>query len=112
MTGLQNGRNPRLADYDWRRFGHELAMKHRSDGRGLRAIGDEIGVTASDLSRAMGGQMVAVNKVIAICEWLGFGVRDFYLPPLTVPMKTDCCSGPNVKHRPHGNLHEAARAGR
>ncbi|MDF1606970.1 hypothetical protein PZ897_02135 [Hoeflea sp. YIM 152468] len=99
MTGLQNGRNPKMADYDWRRFAHELSMKHRSDGRGLRAIATEMGVTASDLSRAMGGQIVSVQKVIAICKWIGFGVMDFYLPPLIKTTKSTCCSGSNVKHR-------------
>jgi hypothetical protein len=91
--------NPKLAGFDWRRFGHELSLKHRSDGRGLRAIGAETGVTASDLSRAMGGQPVAVNKVIAMSRWLGLDIMDFYLQPLLEPMKTGCCSGPNVKHR-------------
>lgn len=113
MTGLQNGRNPALADYNWRGFAFCLRARHQEDGRGLRAIADEIGVTASDLSRAMGGQMVSIAKVIPIADWAGVEVMDFYLPPLVTPMKTDCCSGSNVKHEERfWSLYDAARAGR
>lgn len=112
MTGLQNSRNPARADFDWRNFAYAVVLKCRADGRGLRAIADEIGVTASDLSRATGGQPVSVGKVIAMAEWADCDVMDFYQPPITKPMKTDCCSGPNVKHRAYANLHEAARDGR
>jgi hypothetical protein len=112
MTGLQNSRNPARADFDWRRFAYAVVLKCRAEGRGLRTLAEEIGVTASDLSRAMGGQAVSVGKVIAMAQWADCDVMDFYQPPITKPMKTDCCSGPNVEHRAYVNLHEAARDGR
>lgn len=99
MSGLQNSQNPALADYNWRAFAFCLRARHGQDGRGLRAIADEIGVTATDLSRAMGGQIVSVAKVISLAEWAGVEVKDFYLPPLLYPMKSDRCTGSNVKHR-------------
>src|SRR5690606_13061651 len=81
MSGLQNGSNPSYADYDLRGFARALRERRAPDHRGLRAIAGEIGVTVSDLSRAMGGQMVSVGKVIALCRWLGVPVERFYLPP-------------------------------
>ncbi|MDI6838077.1 MAG: hypothetical protein QMD99_20505 [Rhizobiaceae bacterium] len=81
MSGLPNGRDPARADYDWRAFARALKARHRGETRGIRAIGAEIGVTASDLSRAMGGQMVSAGKVIALCRWIGVPVERFYLPP-------------------------------
>lgn len=90
------GQSPGRADYDWREFARALMARHRGEMRGLRAIGDEIGVTASDLSRAMGGQMVSAGKVIAMCRWIGVPVERFYIEP-EISGKTDCCSGPNVK---------------
>ncbi|MFC3163079.1 hypothetical protein [Ciceribacter thiooxidans] len=81
MSGLPNGRDPARADYDWRAFARALRARRGPDTRGIRAIGAEIGVTASDLSRAMGGQMVSAGKVIALCRWLGVPVERFYLPP-------------------------------
>lgn len=98
MTGLQNGRDPRRADFDWREFAAALTLASRDDGRGLRAIADVAGVTASDLSRAMGGQMVSFPKVVALARWMGRDPLDWYLPPKIAPMKTTCCTGPNVKH--------------
>ena len=97
MTGLQNGSNPSYADYDLRAFARALREKRAFDHRGLRALADEIGVTVSDMSRAMGGQMVSVGKVIALCQWLGVPVIRFYLPP-EKPAETDCFTRSNVKH--------------
>lgn len=91
---LQNGRHPCRADYDWRAFATLVRQRLANDGRGYRALSDEIGVTFTDLSRAAAGQMIAVHKVIAICDWMSVAVRSFYLKP----MKSDCCSGSNVKH--------------
>lgn len=94
MTGLQNGRDPARADYDWREFAILVRRRLAEDGRGYRALADEIGVTFTDLSRAASGQMIAVHKVIAICDWMQIAVRAFYLKP----MISNCCSGSNVKH--------------
>ncbi|AYD00009.1 hypothetical protein [Neorhizobium sp. NCHU2750] len=96
MSGLQNSRNPSLADYDLRKFASALRAHRANDSRGLSVIGDEIGVTISDLSRAMGGQMVSVGKVIALCRWLGVSVEKFYLEP-EKPSETEVCTGANVK---------------
>jgi len=38
--------------------------------------------------------MIAVHKVIAICDWMQIAVRAFYLKP----EKSTCCSASNVKH--------------
>lgn len=91
------GHHPERADYDWRAFSRALMARHRGETRGIRAIAEEIGITASDMSRAMGGQIVSVGKVIALCRWIGEPVERFYIEP-EVSGKTDCCSGPNVKH--------------
>lgn len=91
---MQNGRHPLRADYDWREFAALTRRRLAEDGRGYRALADVIGVTFTDLSRAASGQMIAVHKVIAICDWLRVKPRSFYLEP----MKSNCCSGSNVKH--------------
>jgi transcriptional regulator with XRE-family HTH domain len=90
------GHSPDRADYDWRGFSRALKVRHRGETRGIRAIADEIGVTASDMSRAMGGQIVSVGKVIALCQWIGVPVERFYIAP-DKSIETDCCSRPNVK---------------
>lgn len=93
------------ADYDWRAFGRLLRERLASDGRGYRAIADAIGVTFTDLSRASSGnQPMTAGKVIALCDYLNVSFRAFYLRPGVgrdgaYPMKSDCCSGINVKHR-------------
>ena len=98
MTGLQNGSDPTRGDYDLRAFARALREKRLMDDRGLRPLADEIGVTFSDLSRAMGGQNVSVGKVIALCRWLDVPVEKFYLEP-DFSLKSACCTGRNVKHR-------------
>ena len=97
MTGLQNGSNPSYADYDLRAFARVLRGKRALDPRGMRDIADQIGVTLSDFSRAMGGQMVSVGKVIALCQWLDVPVERFYLPP-EKPAETGCFTRTTVKH--------------
>lgn len=97
MSGLQNGSSPARADYDFRAFARALLARRQQDNRGLRAMADEIGVTVSDISRAMGGQMVSVGKVIALCRWLNVPVERFYLEP-EKPVETGCFTGRNVKH--------------
>lgn len=94
MSGLQNAHNPARADYDWREFALLVRARLAEDGRGYRFLADHIGVTFTDLSRAATGQMIAVHKVIAICDWMEVAVRAFYLKP----MKSDCCSVSAVKH--------------
>lgn len=97
MSGLQNAQNPDRADFDWRGFALALRRRQRDEGRALAPIADEIGVTVADLSRAMGGQMVSVAKVMAMCDWLGVGERTFYLAPEKVPAKSTSFSGSNVE---------------
>jgi len=71
-----------LADFDMRAMARRLRPMLEYDGRGYRAIADEIGVTAPDLSRVMAGQQLAYQKVRAICEWSGLNADDFYLPAI------------------------------
>ena len=107
MTGLQQAQREDRADFDWRKFSSALKAKNWNDPRGIRAIGEAIGVTATDMSRAMGGQAVSVGKVIALCDWLERDLRDFYIAPDSVPdnppipAKSGCCSRPNVKQEAH-----------
>ncbi|NMG39832.1 hypothetical protein GRZ55_11310 [Chelativorans sp. ZYF759] len=100
MSGLQNARSPERADYDWRGFAILVRARLSADGSGYRALAGTIGVTFTDLSRAASGQMIAVHKVIAICDWLGVDIRRFYLPPEQMPAKSGCCSASNVKRTP------------
>ena len=87
------------ADFDWRAFSRLLRARLFDSGRGYRSLCDEIGVSLTDLSRASAGQVLAVHKVIAICDWLGTEPRAFYRPPLREnPVKSDCFSASNVKH--------------
>lgn len=85
----------RLGDFNWRKFGHEVSVACRRDGRAQAVIADEIGVTESDLSRARGGNIVSAPKVIAIAEWLGRSLLDWYVPPRG---KSTSCTESNVKH--------------
>ena len=96
MSGLQNGQHPARGDYDYRGFAMAVQKKHRDDNRGLRTLADEIGVTISDLSRAMGGQPISVGKVIALCRWLDVPVDHFYIEP-DLSFKTGCFTGRHVK---------------
>jgi len=98
MTGLQNARDPSRADYDFRKFASALKRKFYSEPNlAMRPLADRIGVTVSDVSRAMGGQMVSVGKVIALCRWLDVPVDTFYLEPES-DLKSACFTGSNVKH--------------
>jgi transcriptional regulator with XRE-family HTH domain len=81
----------RLASYDYRRLGRQLRPRLEADGRGWRAIADEMGVTATDLSRIMAGQAVAAHKAIAVCDWLQADLREFYEP--------GCFTGAALKQR-------------
>jgi hypothetical protein len=74
-----------LADFDMRAFARRLRPIIDFDGRGYRAIADEIGVTSPDLSRVMAAQQLAYPKVRAICDWAGLDPDTFYLPPLNAP---------------------------
>ncbi|APH71428.1 hypothetical protein [Aquibium oceanicum] len=74
-------RHPERAEYDWRGFAAALRGRLANDGRGYRALADEIGVTVTDLSRAASGQMVSVGKVFAICDWMELPERRFYFNP-------------------------------
>lgn len=96
MTGLQNGSDPTRAGYDFRALARAIRLKRNPDTRGIREIADEIGITFTDFSRAMGGQNISVGKVIALCHWLGVPVEHFYLAP-DPSLKSPCCTGVNVK---------------
>lgn len=52
-------------------------------------------MTFTDLSPAASGQMIAVHKVIAICDWMQVAVRAFYLKPSEVDplIKSNSCNG-------------------
>ncbi|MDG4900529.1 MULTISPECIES: hypothetical protein [unclassified Mesorhizobium] len=71
----------RLAAYDYRELGKLLRATLKEDGRGWRVCAADIGLSASDLSRVCNGQSVSAPKVIAVCDWLKFSFRAFYLPP-------------------------------
>lgn len=74
-----------LAAYDTATLGRKLRPMLEYDGRGWRALADEIGVTSPDLSRVMAGQDISAAKVFAICDWAGLDARKFYRPPLGAP---------------------------
>ncbi|MCV3209623.1 hypothetical protein OHD62_17415 [Mesorhizobium sp. YC-39] len=78
-------RSGTLAAYDTALLGRKLRPMLEFDGRGWRALADEIGVTSPDLSRVMAGQDIAAGKVFAICDWAGLDARAFYRPPLGAP---------------------------
>jgi hypothetical protein len=70
-----------LADYDVRGLWRRLRPMLEFDGRGYRALTDEMGVTPSDLSRISSGQHLSYPKVKAICDWAGLDSDAFYIPP-------------------------------
>lgn len=75
----------RLADFDMRELARRLWPMLEYDGRGYRAIAEEIGVTSPDLSRVMAGQQLAYHKVRAICDWAGLDPDTFYVPAAHAP---------------------------
>ncbi len=75
-----SGRRER-AEYDWRGFARLVQQRLRADGRSYGEIADEIGVTLTDLTRAVSAQILTAPKVIAICDWMQIAVRAFYLRP-------------------------------
>lgn len=99
MTGLQNGHNPARGEYDYRSFAQALKRKYYDNPTlAMRPLAVTIGVTVSDLSRAMGGQMVSVGKVIALCRWLDVPVEQFYIEP-EIDAESMCFTGSNVELR-------------
>jgi len=81
----QRPRAGHLADFDMRALARRLRPMLEYDGRGWRALAEEMGVTSSDLSRVMASQQLAYPKVRAICGWAGLDPDAFYLPPLNAP---------------------------
>lgn len=71
---------PALADFDMRGLARRVRPMLAFDGRGHRAIGAEMGVSAADLSRMLSGQHLAWQKVRAICDWAGISADLFYVP--------------------------------
>ncbi|MER9130700.1 hypothetical protein [Mesorhizobium sp. M0768] len=89
LTAREGGRPIRsgtLAAYDTLALSRKLRPMLEYDGRGWRALADEIGVTSPDLSRVMAGQDIAAGKIFAICDWAGLDARSFYRPPLGAPL--------------------------
>lgn len=82
------------ASFDWRGFGRALRQALKARGQPpLRALAGQIGVTATDLSRASSGGNVGIEKVFAISDWIGEDARNFYAPPT----KSTCCTSRHVK---------------
>lgn len=79
--------------YDWRRLGLALRERIAESGLSLRALGGEIGVTSTDLSRLTSGTNVSIEKVFAACDWAGLDPRAFYQSPI----KSTRCTSPHVK---------------
>lgn len=74
------------------------ARRHRAkDHRGIRDITPDIGITNSDFSRVMNGQVIGAGRVIAVCRWMGRQIDEFYIEPES-PKKSACFIGRNVKH--------------
>jgi len=82
------------AAFDWRRFGRDVL--EAIGGRPLRQLAEEIGVTATDLSRASSGTNVGIEKVLAMCDAFGLSERRYFLPP--DPTKSTRCTSAHVKH--------------
>lgn len=82
-----------LADYDWRGFADLLAERlHRVNN--LAALAEEIGVSVTDLNRAVAAQIISAPKLIAICDWMQIAVRAFYLRPVTLQPHPEKSGGP------------------
>ncbi|MBN9243958.1 MAG: hypothetical protein J0I98_14295 [Mesorhizobium sp.] len=75
----------RLADFDMRALARRVNPMLAFDGRGHRDIGQEMGVSAADLSRMSSGQHLAYQKVRAICDWAGLDPDAFYTPSQNAP---------------------------
>lgn len=85
--------------YDYRALSRQVRAKVDERGIGYRAVADEIGVTASDLSRIGASRGIVFEKVVAICDWLGIDDRALYTPPPKKSVaKSNCCSAAHVKH--------------
>lgn len=87
-----------LASFDFAAFGAAVSAAYRRDGAPMKRCAAEAGVTFTDFSRAAGGGIVSVAKVIALCDWLGRDPHDFYRPPERRQGISTGCTGPNVKH--------------
>jgi hypothetical protein len=91
------------AGFDWRGFGTALRQALAARGQPpLRRLADDIGVTTTDLSRASNGVNVSIEKVFAICDWMGEEARDFYVRPTpetcpAISTKSTCCTSAHVK---------------
>lgn len=88
---------PERAEFDYAALGRLLRPKLERDGRGYRALADEIGVAASVFSRLGAGQPVAAHSVIAVCDWLGCDLRTFYA-------RRECFTGHTVKQQRNQGL--------
>jgi hypothetical protein len=106
MKGLRATMERRLAEnagdppqptsrvgYDWRRLGLALRDRIAACGLSLRALGLDIGVTSTDLSRLTSGTNVSIEKVFAACDWADLDARSFYLAPI----KSTRCTSTHVK---------------
>ncbi len=76
--------NPQYGQFDWYRFGIAIRDKFVPMKAGMREIAGRVGVPLVDFSRAMGGQKVSVPRALALCNWLGRDIHEFYLQPADV----------------------------
>lgn len=65
--------------FDSQRFSTRIKMKRGN--RGLRAIAEETGVSASTLSRLEQGETPEMKIFIAICDWLRTEPDEFMIVP-------------------------------
>ena len=77
------------ARFMWGAFAAAVREHRRTDPRGAEPIANDIGITATDFSRAMGGKNIEAGKVIALCIWMHRNPLDFYLPASHVS-RADC----------------------
>lgn len=70
-----------MAVFDRIAFGQVTRRALMLNGGGYRLLAQQIGVTINDLSRVVNGHPVAIEKVLAIADWIGVDPRDFYHNP-------------------------------
>ena len=77
------------ARFMWGAFASVVRQHRAGDPRGGAAVAADVGITANDLSRVMGGSNVEVSKVLALCIWMRRNPLEFYLSPDHVS-RADC----------------------
>lgn len=88
------------AAFDWQGFARDCRAAFSRRNLGYRALAELVGVTISDLSRAAGGTNISVEKVMAICDFIGVPERRYFRPPPRENIeKSGCFTGTNVKRQ-------------